>query len=86
MPRGPWRNRIRGWHYGKLIILWTWGGLLMGLSYFSLIDLEPDNNVDLTMGFAAIAALLVIPIILSAITWMWLGGKQNSAVRAPGPE
>ena len=80
MRRAAWRNRVQAWHCGKLIILWTWGGLLIGLAYFFLVDLELDDNTDLTVGFAAVAALLIIPVILSAITWVWLGGKEGPTV------
>lgn len=77
MPKPVWQRRIEAWHYGKLVILWSWGGALTYLAYFVVIDLEPSDGVNLAAGFVAMAALALIPAVLSAVTWIWLGGRQK---------
>lgn len=79
-----WRGRIRRWHYGKLVILWSWGGALTALAYFLVVGLEPEDGAKLALGFAAIVLLGAIPLALSAVTWIWLGGREKGAQEAAG--
>jgi hypothetical protein len=63
---------IRNWHTGKIIMLWVWALVLMGLS---LEGIKTTENVIL--GFVLIGALFCLPLVLSVITWKWLGGKEQ---------
>ena len=68
---------IRAWHPGKLLILWAWGA---GLAAFLLVDFQRGDAaeallrhlVDLCAGGAVLLAL-------SALTWIWLGGRERGA-------
>jgi hypothetical protein len=62
---------IRRWHYGKLILLWTWGIVLCVVLIRILATIT-----DFVPGFTLIAALLAVLIALSVITWKWLSGKE----------
>lgn len=64
---------IRNWHYGKIILLWVWGLLLVVLS---LNVLESVGNF--LIGFPLIGVIVGIPVALSVITWKWLSGKENN--------
>jgi len=77
MPKTAWRKRIERWHSGKLVILWSWGGGLAYLAYLVAVDLEPAGGLGLALGFVALAALAAIPVALSAVTWIWLGGRER---------
>jgi len=65
---------IREWHWGKLIILWAWGGALVLLALEALARI---GNERFILGTLLIAAIIVIPAILSVITWKWLGAKEQ---------
>lgn len=66
---------VRRWHPGKLIIIWTWGGVIAGLLLTDFmsrpVSLAPMLHLIelLTSG-----ALL---IALSGVTWYWLGGREQ---------
>jgi len=63
---------IQGWHYGKLIMLWAWGGMI------SLIILNKlETNPKTFWGLLLIGLLGLIPLVLSVITWTWLSGKEK---------
>lgn len=63
---------VRKWHVGKIILLWAWG---IGLDAFSLHVLESTQNF--VLGTAIIVAIVGIFLVLSVITWKWLGGKEQ---------
>jgi hypothetical protein len=66
---------IQHWHWGKVIILWVWGGTLSAL-LLTVFVLEPVNDAP---ARAAVSLVLMIAVLLalSAITWRWLGGKEQ---------
>ena len=66
--------RISKWHFGKLIILWSWGALIAALAltaYFvSPVAASPRLHlVELLVAIILLAAL-------SGITWRWLSGRE----------
>lgn len=65
---------ITRWHYGKLIILWAWGLLLTALALYGLEYVSGDQFI---LGTALLLAIIGIPLVLSAITWRWLSGKEK---------
>ena len=65
---------IRHWHSGKLVILWVWGLLGMGLCYSGLITIDKEKYL---IGFFLIGILFAVPLLLSRITWIWLSGKET---------
>lgn len=76
---------ITRWHWGKLVILWVWGLLVMGLCYSGLTTIDREKYVA---GFMLIGVLFAVPLLLSRLTWIWLGGKETHGTgsRAPGPK
>lgn len=74
---GTVSRNIRRWHWGKIVILWSWGGLLVALLLTTFLSqkAEVDPAVSLTsfLGSALILGVLTI------VTWLWLGGKDASS-------
>jgi hypothetical protein len=67
---------IQKWHAGKLIILWAWGvgGAIIALSDFMTRPVESATLLHLVEIVIVITTLL----LLSALTWHWLSGKESS--------
>ena len=63
---------IKGWHRGKLILLWVWG---LVLTAFFLNNLRSEEQI--VSGFILIVFILGIPIVLSILTWKWLSGQEG---------
>ena len=66
---------ITKWHFGKLIILWAWGGLFAGLAL--TVFLTGDVVATPIRHLAAFLAALLFLIVLSVITWKWLSGREG---------
>jgi hypothetical protein len=67
--------RISHWHPGKLILLWSWGGIIAGLALTSFLA-TPVALSPLTHLLALLTALLIL-VGLSVITWIWLGDRKS---------
>jgi hypothetical protein len=67
---------IRKWHWGKLIILWCWGGLVAALALTHFMG-APVADTPLLHGSELIFVIVTL-LVLSAITWHWLGSKEAS--------
>jgi hypothetical protein len=67
--------KIPNWHPGKLIILWSWGGLVaaLGMTHFLSGSVSASPGLHLASFFIA----LVILLALSAVTWHWLSGREK---------
>jgi hypothetical protein len=65
---------IRSWHYGKLVILWVWGGLVAAVS-LSLFMAQPAETSPVAHLLEAVL-FLIASGSLSILTWHWLGGKE----------
>ena len=71
---------IRTWHVGKLVLLWIWGLVLVGVA-LSLLEAE----VSWLIGYVLIAGIVVVPAGLSVLSWRWLGGREGRfAIRRQG--
>ena len=66
--------RISKWHFGKLIILWSWGALLAALALTSYFVSPVAASPRLHLGEMLIAIFILAA--LSAITWRWLSGRE----------
>jgi hypothetical protein len=66
--------RITRWHVGKLVILWTWGIVLILLA---LVGVYAVPSERLLLGSFLLLFALAIPVVLSIITWIWLGGRED---------
>jgi hypothetical protein len=63
---------IKKWYYGKIILLWAWGVVLIAALLKML-----ETTEHFVFGFLLIALLFIIPIFLSIITWKWFSGKES---------
>ena len=63
---------MRNWHYGKLIILWSWGVAVVAL----LSEALPSERTTY-MGLILMALIFGILLVLSITTWKWLGKKET---------
>jgi protein-S-isoprenylcysteine O-methyltransferase Ste14 len=68
--------RIHRWHWGKVVILWAWGGVIAALLLAVFISTPILENPALAT--IAFVGCLVLLIALSAVTWVWLTGKEKS--------
>lgn len=66
---------IRRWHWGKIVMLWAWGGTASALllTRFVLVEVQDAPLVSLL----ALGGFLAILLALSVVTWQWLGGKES---------
>jgi amino acid transporter len=67
---------LQRWHWGKIVILWAWGGVIVSLlltAFFSRSAAEAP-----AVSTASFVGSLVILIALTAVTWLWLGGKERA--------
>jgi hypothetical protein len=69
--------RIRRWHWGKIAILWGWGGLLVALFLTKFLS----QNAQLDPAASSISFLGSVLILgaLTIVTWLWLGGKDQQS-------
>jgi hypothetical protein len=67
---------IRRWHWGKLVILWSWGGLIAALLMTRFLSQEVGiDPLTSTVSFLLAAAIL---LSVTVVTWVWLGGKDGA--------
>lgn len=67
--------RIQRWHWGKIVILWAWGGLFVALLLTRFLSQEADlDPVVSTLSF--FGSVLILGS-LTIVTWLWLGGKED---------
>jgi hypothetical protein len=66
---------IARWHPGKLILLWSWGGIFAALALTSF--LSTPVSVSPVLHLITFLTALIILVALSVITWKWLGGRET---------
>jgi len=68
---------IRRWHYGKLVLLWAWGVVLIAAALKALEGIgDPQESLMIIVGYLVMAGVVAIAVALSVITWRWLSGKE----------
>jgi hypothetical protein len=68
-------TRIQRWHWGKLVILWAWGGVAAGVLLAAFLSERVESNpLASALSFVTAVALAVA---LTIVTWLWLGGKEK---------
>jgi hypothetical protein len=65
---------IRRWHWGKIAVLWAWGGIIVALLLTKF--LSQQATVDPVASALSFFASLAILAALTVVTWIWLGGKE----------
>ena len=66
---------IRKWHFGKLVILWAWGAVLSALVLTHFASTPVSDT--LILHACEIVFVLFILLLLSTVTWLWLGSKES---------
>jgi hypothetical protein len=89
-PEAGWTGRIRAniqrWHFARLLLLLGLGSILTivawtAFSAFSTVIEEYDPpRFAFLVRYALLALGLLVPVILVAVTWLWLGRDKVSDV------
>ena len=66
---------VRRWHWGKIVILWAWGGVAAALSLVVFLS-SPANQSPAISAFTSLGSLAIL-LVLSSVTWVWLGAKDG---------
>jgi len=67
---------IRRWHWGKVVMLWAWGGTVSALLLTRFLSAEVEEAPMVSL--LALGGSLALLLALSAVTWQWLGGKEKA--------
>ena len=68
--------RIKRWHWGKIVILWAWGGVFVALLLTRFLSQKAD--VDPIASSISFFGSVLILAALTVVTWLWLGGKDGA--------
>jgi hypothetical protein len=74
---------IRRWHWGKIVILWAWGGLLVALLLTRFLSKKAE--LDPAVSSLSFVGSVLILAALTIVTWMWLGGKDGAPTGSSPP-
>lgn len=72
--------RIRRWHWGKIVILWAWGGLVAALLMSTFLSQSAEVD-PIVSSLSSLGSVLIL-VVLTIVTWIWLGGKEGRSERA----
>jgi len=67
---------IKRWHWGKIVILWAWGGVVVALLLTRFLSQKAE--VDPVVSSMSFLGIVLILIALTIVTWLWLGGKDQA--------
>jgi hypothetical protein len=70
------RVSIQRWHWGKIVILWAWGGVVVALLLTKFLSQKAE--VDPTVSSLSFLGSVLILGALTIVTWLWLGGKEEA--------
>ena len=66
---------IQRWHWGKIVILWAWGGLLVAVLLTRFLSQKAE--LDPVVSSLSFVGSVLILSALTIVTWLWLGGKDQ---------
>jgi len=66
---------IQRWHWGKIVILWAWGGLCVAVLLTRFLSQKAE--VDPVVSSLSFVGSVLILGALTIVTWLWLGGKDD---------
>jgi hypothetical protein len=67
---------IQRWHWGKIVILWAWGGVIVALLLTKFLSQKAE--VDPAVSLLSFLGSVLILGALTIVTWLWLGGKEEA--------
>ena len=73
---------IQRWHWGKIVILWAWGGLLVALLLTRFLSQRAE--VDPAGSLLSFVGSVFLLGGLTVVTWRWLGGKDGAPTDREG--
>jgi hypothetical protein len=74
--RGTVSMSIKRWHWGKIVILWAWGGVVVALLLTRFLSQKAE--VDPVVASMSFLGSVLILVALTIATWLWLGGKDHA--------
>jgi hypothetical protein len=66
---------IQRWHWGKVAILWAWGCVSVAPLLYRFFSTPVGESPLVSLG--ALVVPLVVLLLLTTLTWRWLGGKEG---------
>jgi Co/Zn/Cd efflux system component len=71
-------NRIQRWHAGKVILIGAWGIIAELLAVVLLKAYQDELRANhVFLGMVLLGIMGTIPIAISAVAWIWFGGKEG---------
>ena len=67
--------RIQRWHWGKIVILWAWGSLVVAMLLTSFLSQQAE--ADPVVSTVSFVGSVLILVALTIVTWVWLGRKDE---------
>lgn len=67
---------------GKIVMLWAWGVAILAVDRHVQKDYAEALEKHIILGWVLLSLFLVIPLLLSVVTWKWFSGKEGSANRS----
>jgi len=67
---------VQRWHWGKIVILWAWGGIVVALLLTKFLSQKAE--VDPAVSSLSFLGSVLILGALTLVTWLWLGGKEKN--------
>ena len=67
---------IKRWHWGKIAILWAWGGLIVALLLVRFLSQKAD--IDPLVSSLSFLGSIFTLVALTIVTWVWLSGKEQA--------
>ena len=62
-------------------MLWAWGVAVIMVGLRLLKEYKEFLTEHVLVGFGLLAALVLVPVLLSVLTWKWLSGKEMDDTR-----
>lgn len=71
---------IREWHWGKIVLLWGAGVVLVWLLVILLAGMVFTSSTPIiayAVAFLGSGIVIAVPVALFLVTWKWLTGKEH---------
>lgn len=71
---------IRRWHWGKLLMVWAIGTIIVWalVEFFNQpVPKNLDPVVEKVIALGALGVVVIVSIAVVVITWKWLSAKEK---------
>ena len=69
---------IKNWHFGKIVLCWVAGLLMMFLALPIGVAMERSRGLYSVPSLLVLIFLVGLPIFLFVVTWKWLSGREKT--------